>query len=217
MANRRLPAKLSQRTWKVLSACLKAGVRYNDAMPGGVIAVQAFGDFQNFNPQLHIIAIDGCFYGNGFWQRIWRMPFAWRSLPCSKKEGLITAFVIGNMMNWLHSGFNVYCGKALRPDNEEGSENLARYIIQASFSSERMTYIPASDTRINTAKVIYQSKNNAASKTFDALDWLAQLTTHIPYRGEQMVRYYGFYSNKLRGMRWKEGTDEEVPALIDLF
>jgi len=95
-------------------------------------------------------------------------------------------------------------------------ENLARYIIRASFSSERMTYIPASETHTGAAKVIYHSKKDA-SKTFDALDWLAQLTTHIPNRGEQMVRYYGFYSNKLRGMRKKAGVDEEVPALIEPF
>jgi len=30
-----------------------------------VIAVQTFGDFQNFNPHLHIIATDGCFYRKG--------------------------------------------------------------------------------------------------------------------------------------------------------
>jgi len=44
---------------------------------------------------------------------------------------------------------------------------------------------------------------------------LAQLTTHIPNRGEQMVRYYGYYSNKSRGLRKKAGTDDQVPALID--
>ena len=48
-----------------------------------------------------------------------------------------------------------------------------------------------------------------------ALDWLAQLVTHIPNKGEQMVRYYGFYSNKSRGLRKKAGTDDQVPALID--
>jgi hypothetical protein len=62
MTNRRLLARLSLCAWKVLSAYLKAGVRYGDAVPGGVIAVQTFGDFQNFNPHLHIIATDGCFY-----------------------------------------------------------------------------------------------------------------------------------------------------------
>ncbi len=44
---------------------------------------------------------------------------------------------------------------------------------------------------------------------------LAQLTTHIPNKGEQMVRYYGYFSNKSRGLRKKTGTDDDVPALID--
>ena len=44
---------------------------------------------------------------------------------------------------------------------------------------------------------------------------LAQLVTHIPHKGEQMVRYYGFYSNKSRGLRKKAGTDGEVPSLIE--
>ena len=39
--------------------------------------------------------------------------------------------------------------------------------------------------------------------------------THIPTKGEQMVRYYGFYSNKSRGLRKKAGTDDQVPALIE--
>ena len=47
------------------------------------------------------------------------------------------------------------------------------------------------------------------------MDWLALLTTHIPNRGEQMVRYYGYYSNKSRGIRKKEGKDDAVPSLIE--
>ncbi len=30
-----------------------------------------------------------------------------------------------------------------------------------------------------------------------------------------MVRYYGFYSNKSRGLRKKAGADDAVPALIE--
>jgi len=44
---------------------------------------------------------------------------------------------------------------------------------------------------------------------------LAQLVTHVPNKGEQMVRYYGFYSNKSRGLRKKAGVDDQVPALIE--
>ena len=48
---------------------------------------------------------------------------------------------------------------------------------------------PAQDSSEGIAKVIYDSKDGKTSKTFDALDWLAQLVTHIPNKGEQMVRY----------------------------
>ena len=44
-------------------------------------------------------------------------------------------------------------------------ENLARYIIRASFSQERMIYIP------EESKVIYQSKDGKKEETFDALKW----------------------------------------------
>ncbi len=67
-------------------------------------------------------------------------------------------------------------------------ESLARYIIRASFSQERMTYIAADESNDGVAKVIYGSKDGKTSKAFDALDWLAQLVTHIPNKGEQMVR-----------------------------
>jgi len=141
--------------------------------------------------------------------------FRYEVFKMLKAEGKITHCVIANMMNWRHSGFNVYCGKAIWPHKEEGLESLARYIIRASFSQERMTYIPAYESNDGIAKVLYESKDGKTSKTFDALDWLARLVTHIPHKGEQMVRYYGFYSNKSRGLRKKAGTDDEVPALIE--
>ena len=59
-----------------------------------------------------------------------------------------------------------------------------RRIIRASFSQERMTYVVANDSCGGVAKVIYQSKDGTSTKTFDALDWLAQLVSHIPTKGE---------------------------------
>ena len=46
------------------------------------------------------------------------------------------------------------------------------------------------------------------------LDWLALLVTHIPARYEQTVRYYGYYSNKSRGLRKKADTDNQLPTII---
>ena len=78
-----------------------------------------------------------------------------------------------------------------------------------------MTYIPAHESSDDTAKVVYESNNGRTQKTFDALDWLVLLTTHIPNKKEQMLRYYGYYSNKSRGLRKKAGTDDQIPVLID--
>ena len=47
-----------------------------------------------------------------------------------------------------------------------------------------MIYVAPQDTLDGIAKVIYESKDAKTHKTFDALNWLAQLVTHIPNKGE---------------------------------
>jgi hypothetical protein len=41
-------------------------------------------------------------------------------------------------------------------------------------------------------KVIYAAKDKKTSKSFPAHERLAAMCSHIPNRGERMVRYYGF-------------------------
>ena len=43
-------------------------------------------------------------------------------------------------------------------------------------------------------------------QVFDPLDFLAEITQHIPDKGAHLVRYYGWYSNKSRGLRAETGT-----------
>jgi hypothetical protein len=214
--DRELLPDLSRCTWKVLNTYLKQGVPYEDATPGGVIAVQTYGDFQQVNPHTHVIATDGCFCGDGSFI-IGPKPdakqleglFRHEVLKMLKAKGKITDYVIENMMNWHHSGFTVYCGSQILPDDEKGLEQLARYIIHASFSQERMIYIPKRESSDGIAKVVYHSKNKEDSETFDALDFLARIVSHIPDKGEQMARYYGFYSNRSRGERNKKDKDDQ--------
>jgi hypothetical protein len=82
-------------------------------------------------------------------------------------------------------------------------ERLAQYIVRTPISLERMNYIKESSSSTGHALITYQGKTTEAEKTFTALDFLARLTSHIPNKGEQIVRYYGYYSNKSRGMRKK--------------
>ncbi len=82
-----------------------------------------------------MLATDGCFYNDAAF--IVRPPpntveleklFRYEVFKMLKSEGKINNVVIENMMSWRNSGFNVYFGNAIWPHNEEGLENLARYI-----------------------------------------------------------------------------------------
>jgi len=64
-------------------------------------------------------------------------------------------------------------------------------------------------------KVIYTGKDKKTSKSFPAMEWLAAMCSHIPNRGEQMVRYYGYYSNVTRGRRKEAGTDDVIPSMLE--
>jgi len=86
---------------------------------------------------------------------------------------------------------------------------LKGFIIRASFSQERLNYI-SEDSR-----VIYKSKNGSDTREFNSLDFIACLSSHIPNKNEQMLRYLGFYSNVCRGKRKKQGTAESEYVIED--
>ncbi len=68
--------------------------------------------------------------------------------------------------------------------------------------------------REDTQTVLYRSKMNSNLKRnfalFPVLDWIAEITTHIPNKREQLVRYYGAYSNISRGKRKKEEHKKNI-------
>ena len=61
----------------------------------------------------------------------------------------------------------------------------------------------------------YQSKDGKETKVFDALEWLAAMCSYVPGKGEQMVRYYGYYSNVARGKRKKADADDNIPCILE--
>jgi hypothetical protein len=64
------------------------------------------------------------------------------------------------------------------------------------------------------ARVVYRSKESNSKENFLAIDFMAKLVTHIPDKGEQLVRYYGYYSNKFRGLRKKDNSDGQIPDVV---
>jgi len=112
--------------------------------------------------------------------------------------------------SWKHSGFNLHAGEHVPPEAKADLEDLAQYILRNPFSVEKMTLESPTDM------VIYRSRLNAKInrnfEVFTLTDFLAAITQHIPDKGAQMVRYYGWYSNKMRGVR-QRGLPPELVLL----
>ena len=208
--DRNLLKKLSKIVWEVLGLYYKNAVSKEKVTPAAVSSIQTFDDFLGFNPHLHILCADGCFKDNGTFYAAGASLnaesleplFRHKILSILKKRGLITETTIKLIQSWRHSGFNVYCTDRIYPRSRQSVENLARYLIRASFSQERLNYIS------EASKVIYKSKSGNDTKEFDSVDFIASVCSHIPNKNEQMVRYLGFYSNVCRGRRKKQGIAE---------
>ena len=73
------------------------------------------------------------------------------------------------------------------------------------FHMERMEYVP------KQAKVLYRTGESSEHvRELSALDFLAELSIHIPEKGKHLHRFYGFYSNAYRGAARKREQPEPV-------
>jgi hypothetical protein len=122
-------------------------------------------------------------------------------LKMLKDEGRLDDTLIKKILTWRHnSGFSVHNEVRLQAGDDKGIENVAQYIIRNSISLAKLSYIE------KTGTVIYRSKmsrggNKLNFQTFSPLEFIVAITQHILERLAQMVRYYGWYSNRMRGDR----------------
>jgi hypothetical protein len=105
-----------------------------------------------------------------------------------------------------------------------GIERLVQYITRCPFSLSRLIKVTA------TGLIVYKAEKQSCRafpdhngdgivsgpkrnfQVLGPLDFIAEFTQHIPPKGSHLVRYYGFYSNKARGMRKKaqvQASDSE--------
>jgi hypothetical protein len=128
-------------------------------------------------------------------------------------EGKITEEVVANIRSWRHSGFSVDQSVRLEGGDQDGIQRLIQYFLRCPFSQARMIEVT------DAGKVIYKTEHNAVGRfpepgddellagpsrnfqVFEPLDFLAEVTQHVPDPGEHLIRYYGWYSNKTRGQR----------------
>ena len=93
-------------------------------------------------------------------------------------------------------------GGSIAPDNRELLEHIARYLLRAPVSLERMWYNPEAGTI--TIRPLAGEGN--APVELEALDFISRLVLHIPDVRERQVTYYGSYANASRLRRLKRAS-----------
>ena len=129
------------------------------------------------------------------------------------------------MRSWKHSGFSVNNNVLIKANDKTGLERLVQYISRCPFSLERIIKLTDTD------HVVYKAEHKNCRKfpdpgdgtlkagvsrnfqVFDPLDFIAEITQHIPNKGEHTIRYYGFYSNKARGVKTMGQTRSSTPVI----
>ena len=137
-------------------------------------------------------------------------------------EEKIEPEVVENMRSWEHSGFSVDQSVFLPAGDQAGIERLIQYMTRCPFSLSRLVKVS------DTGQVIYQAEKQACRdfpdpkgdglragvprnfQILSPLDFLAEFIQHIPPKGTHLIRYYGWYSNKSRGMRKKAEAAEPL-------
>jgi hypothetical protein len=108
------------------------------------------------------------------------------------RRELISDDDVAQILSQEHSGFGAWLGDPFH--DKESEQFVARYIERAPLSLEKLS--------IQDDIVTYTTKDGAAHE-FDALEFLAALSVHIPKTYESITRYYGRYSCRRRGDRAK--------------
>ncbi len=130
-------------------------------------------------------------------------------LKMLKKEELIDDTFITMIMKWRYtSGFSVHNQVRIKPDDNQGLENLSQYIIRNTFSLAKLKYEEGDSSVIYRSKMTH-GKNKRNFQVFSPLQFIASITQHIPEPSFQLVRYYGWYSNRMRGDRKKQEEREK--------
>jgi hypothetical protein len=171
-----------------------------------VIAHQTFGDQLRFNPHFHAIVLEGGFDEEG---TFFFIPFSGLQsmvevfrrwvIKLLVGHGLLNEDFARNLLSWRHSGFSI--DNSVRILDESSQESLAEYIARPPISLKKIRYEPFK------GKVLFHTKYSEYFRQnvhlFDVLDFLAELTQHIPPKRLQLIRRYGLYASRTKG-RWEE-------------
>jgi ribosomal protein S27E len=229
--DRQLLGKLSWCAWTCLKAEARRLLGRDDVVPGMIGAIQTHGQLLHWHPHLHVLITCGAFTPEGEFLElpefdVERLLMAWQDavFELYLAEEKIEPAVVENMRSWPHSGFSVDQSVFLPAGDQAGIERLIQYMTRCPFSLSRLVKVS------DSGQVVYQAEKPACRafpdpkgdgtqagvprnfQILEPLDFLAEFSQHIPPKGSHLIRYYGWYSNKSRGMRKKMAAEASAQS-----
>ena len=167
---------------------LMASLALEAVRPGCVSVLELSGNLLNLQPHVHMIVSDGAFSlcGRRFYPmppRLWGLleaAFRHKVLEELTRRGLLAPADRAKLLSWRHSGFSVFAGQPIAPDEPERLERLARYVRRTHVAESRVRYDEQKD------QVIYSSGKRphpgfkANFRVFEAQDFIASLCGFLP-------------------------------------
>lgn len=202
--DRVLFADLGRLTFDILRRffCQAAGRALRCAM---VSSHQTFGEFGVWHPHWHTIVLEGGFDRNDTFffiplgataalTEIWRRSVVTLFL----EKGLLNPDFARKILGWQHAGFSIESGTRIL--EQPTREALCQYLVRAPLSLRRIRWDEQQDAVTWSASPSGFFKGKV--RRYSSLDFIAQVTLHVPPRGKHLVRRYGLYSSRGRGT-WK--------------
>jgi hypothetical protein len=186
-----------------------------ELMPGVVAVIQTFGERINFHPHIHVLMTEGgttpdsAFYHVGrFRDEVIQEIFTHEVFSLLLRKKLIGLPLVQKILRWRHTGFNVH--SQVRAQTTSEAERVGKYMIRPVLSLKRLFFDETA------GRVRYQyCRHGSQEESLDYLEFIARVTSHIPDKGQVMIRYYGLYSNAHRGKMRKAGADPLHPPIIE--
>jgi len=193
----------------------------DDITPGMIAVVQTFGDDAGWHPHVHALATRGGWDRAGTWAPVpfvdgeaAALVFRHKVFSFLQAEGLLSEERTRLLLSWRHSGFSVHTAVTVPPDDRDGLERLARYLLRPPVSLERLKVDESAQAIAYIARSRPGCRPHAASAPMDPKDFLARVVMHIPDPRRHVIRYYGTYSNVVRARRRREApTSATAPAV----
>jgi len=170
------------------------------------MALHTAGDLLRWHPHIHSLALHGALDTNGNFHPIDDVDteyltrlFADNVFDALLAEELIDHEIVSSMKNWNHSGFHVFVGNPIDATDDDARLFVARYLKKSAVALSRLEVIENNGESL--IRINKTSDDSVQTRDLAPLQFLAELSQHIPDMWEQTTRYTGLYSARSRGAK----------------